>query len=106
MGASFRNVEEVIGLAGCDNLTVAPKWLDNLKELPASLVKPQMSAEAPLVFAGYEEKITYDHSKFMWELINCQHAIELLCDGLRKFDADWTLLKNILRERCQKFSAK
>jgi len=33
MGASFRNVGEIIELAGCDKLTIAPKLLEELQNL-------------------------------------------------------------------------
>lgn len=39
MGASFRNVEEIIELAGCDLLTIAPKFLDQLGRTEGLLVR-------------------------------------------------------------------
>lgn len=33
MGASFRNVDQILGLAGCDFLTISPKFLNELKAL-------------------------------------------------------------------------
>lgn len=32
MGASFRNTGEILGLAGCDKLTIAPKLLEELQQ--------------------------------------------------------------------------
>jgi len=37
MGASFRNLGEIIELAGCDLLTISPSLLVNCKRLRASL---------------------------------------------------------------------
>ncbi len=39
MGASFRNQEEIIELAGCDLLTISPKLLDQLKKTKSTLIK-------------------------------------------------------------------
>merc|ERR1711916_220602 len=39
MGASFRNVDEIRELAGCDLLTIAPKFLEELKKEKGELVK-------------------------------------------------------------------
>lgn len=33
MGASFRNLGEILELAGCDKLTISPKLLEELKNL-------------------------------------------------------------------------
>ena len=37
MGASFRSVDEVLGLAGCDKLTIGPNWLKQMKETIADV---------------------------------------------------------------------
>ena len=37
MGASFRSVEEILGLAGCDKLTIAPSLLQQLKDCAAEV---------------------------------------------------------------------
>lgn len=99
MGASFRNIEEILYLAGCDNLTIAPKWLEKLVELPASVVHPQMDASKPVVYPGYEHKITLTGPEFNWALTSDQCAIEQLTNGLRMFEADWVELKGILKQR-------
>ncbi len=39
MGASFRNVDEIKELAGCDLLTIAPKFLDELNREEGQLIK-------------------------------------------------------------------
>ena len=50
MGASFRNVDQILALAGCDLLTVSPELLEQLKSMDqeASLVRaldPQALAQ-------------------------------------------------------------
>ena len=39
MGASFRNLDEIIELAGCDLLTISPKLLDQLRKQEGTLVR-------------------------------------------------------------------
>lgn len=39
MGASFRNIGEIVELTGCDKLTISPKLLDELKKANSSLIK-------------------------------------------------------------------
>ena len=39
MGASFRNIEEIKELAGCDLLTISPKLLDELNKEKGELIK-------------------------------------------------------------------
>lgn len=49
MGASFRNVGEIKGLAGCDYLTIGPKWLDAMQSTPATEIPTYLSAETAKV---------------------------------------------------------
>ena len=48
MGASFRNIEEITELAGCDLLTISPKLLDQLNETYADL-PIKLNGQKPLV---------------------------------------------------------
>lgn len=45
MGASFRNIEEIIELAGCDKLTISPKLLEELRNTDASRITEKLSAD-------------------------------------------------------------
>tara|TARA_Y100000589_G_scaffold305390_1_gene319299 strand:- start:327 stop:1187 length:861 start_codon:yes stop_codon:yes gene_type:complete len=51
MGASFRNIEEIKELAGCDLLTISPKLLEELKNQDEKLIKKlnkeSMSGKSP-----------------------------------------------------------
>lgn len=98
MGASFRNIGEILSLAGCDNLTIAPKWLEELKKLPASAVTRSIDIADPLFLQGLDKEITYGESDFKWAFNQDRCAVEQLSNGLRLFDADWTKLKGILRQ--------
>ena len=60
MGASLRNIDEIIELAGCDLLTISPKLLEQLKHTKFSLTKKLDSLKPELS----QEKITMDKAKF------------------------------------------
>lgn len=83
MGASFRNVDQIKALAGCDRLTIAPKLLEELEAEKASLsrvLSPDRS--------GGIEKLSFDEAAFRWAMNADPMATEKLAEGIRKFDAD------------------
>lgn len=91
MGASFRNVGEIIELAGCDRLTIAPALLKELQENSTALVrkldykgevkaKPQPLTEA----------------EFYWQHNSDEMAVEKLAEGIRKFAVDQEKLEAML----------
>merc|ERR1719468_1007041 len=63
MGASFRNTGEVLALAGCDLLTIAPKLLAELDNMSDSVPK-KMSVESAA--ASESQKIHLDEAGFRW----------------------------------------
>ena len=91
MGASFRSVGEIIELAGCDRLTIAPALLKELQENSIVLVrkldykgevkaKPQPLTEA----------------EFYWQHNSDAMAVEKLAEGIRKFAVDQEKLEAML----------
>ena len=94
MGASFRNVDQIKALAGCDNLTIAPKLLDILAKdeapLPRVLSPDTASGAAP---------IPMDETTFRWEMNADAMATEKLAEGIRNFDADHKKLIAMVAER-------
>ena len=91
MGASFRNIGEIIELAGCDRLTIAPALLKELQENSTALVrkldykgevkaKPQPLTEA----------------EFYWQHNSDAMAVEKLAEGIRKFAVDQEKLEAML----------
>ncbi len=55
MGASFRNVGQVIALAGCDLLTISPELLTQLSQSEAPvprLLSPELAAQSPAMVSG------------------------------------------------------
>jgi transaldolase len=85
MGASFRKVEQVLHLAGCDLLTISPDILETLQRTEGE-VTPALTLEGAR--ASGEEKISLDEPSFRWMHNQDQMAVEKLSDGIRKFYAD------------------
>ena len=91
MGASFRNKDEVLELAGCDLLTISPELLEELKtdtgNVPRKL-DPKHSETMKI------EKIPMDEETFRWMVNENAMATEKLAEGIRKFAADQQKLEN------------
>ncbi|OOF70063.1 transaldolase [Rodentibacter caecimuris] len=91
MGASFRNVGEIIELAGCDRLTIAPPLLKELQENSSVLVRK-------LDYQGEvkEKPMPLTEAEFYWQHNNDPMAVEKLAEGIRKFAADQEKLEAML----------
>lgn len=91
MGASFRNADEILELAGCDLLTIAPALLAELAaaqgDVPRKL-DPQIAKAAPI------DKIAVDEKTFRLLLNDDAMATEKLSEGIRKFAEDAAKLEN------------
>ncbi len=85
MGASFRKVEQILALAGCDLLTIAPDLLQKLSSMDGDVV-PKLTVENAKRLAV--EKIPLDHPAFLWQHNSDAMAVDKLADGIRRFDAD------------------
>ena len=91
MGASFRNVGEIIELAGCDRLTIAPPLLKTLHETPNAVVRK-------LGFQGevQAKPQTLPEAAFYWQHNSDAMAVEKLAEGIRKFAVDQGKLEEML----------
>jgi transaldolase len=85
MGASFRKVEQIIDLAGCDLLTISPDLLEALQQTQGELT-PRLTVESAR--GSSEEKLLLDEKAFRWLHNQDAMAVEKLSDGIRRFDAD------------------
>lgn len=85
MGASFRNTGQILALAGCDLLTIAPDLLHKLSLTEGDVV-PNLTAESARKLSI--DKTPLDHASFLWQHNTDAMAVEKLSDGIRKFDAD------------------
>jgi transaldolase len=81
MGASFRNIEEIIELAGCDLLTISPKLLDQLRQTEAPLPRKL----DPLNPAPTEARFSLDSSAYSAAMAADRMASEKLDEGIRGF---------------------
>ncbi len=97
MGASFRNVGEVLELAGCDLLTISPSLLEELQKTPGQLTRKLSPANAS--HECQTERHGLDEKSFRWELNEDQMATEKLSDGIRLFAADGLKLQKFVEQR-------
>ena len=95
MGASFRNVGQIVALAGCDLLTIAPELLAQL-EASTAPVLPALDAQAArqLDIAP----VHYDEASFRFALNEDAMATEKLAEGIRAFAVDTRKLEDLLRQ--------
>ena len=93
MGASFRNIGEIIELAGCDRLTISPQLmdeLDNSTELLERRLKPSIVAT--------NDRTTLTEGSFRWQMNQDAMATEKLSEGIRNFTLDQEKLEKQLAE--------
>lgn len=99
MGASFRNVGEILELAGCDLLTIAPNYLQEIQG-QEGLVERKLSLENAKKMPI--DKINVDERVFRWHMNENQMATEKLSEGIRKFGVDQVKLEKFVMDRLQK----
>ena len=85
MGASFRNMNQIIYLAGCDLLTISPELLDQLEQTRGTLDRKLDPSNAK---ASKEELLHLDEKTFRWMHNEDAMATEKLAEGIRKFNSD------------------
>jgi transaldolase len=95
MGASFRKVEQIVRLAGCDLLTISPDLLKQMEDTEGE-VKRRLSVDSAK--ASDASKIHLDEKTFRWMHNEDAMAVEKLSEGIRKFYADSRKLEKYVRE--------
>jgi transaldolase len=85
MGASFRNVNQIVRLAGCDLLTISPELLKELENTEGT-VKRELDPVAACDIK--EQQLRLDEKTFRWMHNEDAMATEKLAEGIRKFNAD------------------
>jgi transaldolase len=93
MGASFRNVGQIVGLAGCDLLTIAPELLAQLAASDAPLVR---ALDAQAARAMDLPAVAYDEAGFRFALNDDAMATEKLAEGIRAFCVDAVKLEKLM----------
>jgi transaldolase len=103
MGASFRKTGQILALAGCDLLTIAPDLLEKLSaaqgEVPRKL-SPESAKRADV------QKISLDEKTFRWLHNEDAMATDKLAEGIRRFDADARKLEKLITSLAAAVPAK
>ncbi|MFP4070116.1 MAG: transaldolase [Verrucomicrobiota bacterium] len=96
MGASFRNVGEILELAGCDLLTISPDLLEELQNMGQDVPRkldPKDAESADI------EKLHITEESFRWHLNEDAMATEKLAEGIRKFAADMVTVRGLVADK-------
>jgi transaldolase len=96
MGASFRNVGEILELAGCDLLTISPNLLAELKKSQQP-VERKLSPE--MAKASNIPRLELDEKKFRYLLNEDAMATEKTAEGIRVFAADTVKLEKYISDQ-------
>jgi transaldolase len=96
MGASFRKVDQIVRLAGCDLLTISPDLLGQMEKTEGTVPR-RLSVEKAKVSDA--QKIHLDEKTFRWMHNEDAMATEKLAEGIRKFYADARKLEQYARTR-------
>jgi transaldolase len=94
MGASFRNVGQILALAGCDLLTISPELMAQLassQEPVARALDPGESKAARI------DEVRYDEASFRYALNEDAMASDKLAEGIRTFAADAVKLETLMK---------
>jgi transaldolase len=98
MGASFRNVGQILELAGCDLLTISPDLLEKLSQSYEPIERklgPNRSKDAAI------GRLEMDEKKFRYLFNDNAMATEKTAEGIRKFAADIVKLEKFVVSKLQ-----
>ena len=96
MGASFRNVGQIIELAGCDALTISPELM---KELSESYEPVERKLDPEKAKKTEVQRLELDEKKFRYLLNDNAMATEKTAEGIRKFAADIVKLEKFVASK-------
>jgi transaldolase len=96
MGASFRKVDQIVRLAGCDLLTISPDLLEVMEKTPGE-VSRRLSVETAR--ASNATKIHLDEKTYRWMHNEDAMAVEKLSEGIRHFHADARKLEQFAQSK-------
>jgi transaldolase len=85
MGASFRNVNQIVRLAGCDLLTISPDLLEQMETTEGGV---ERKLDPAIAKASKDEQIRLTEKAFRWMHNEDAMATEKLAEGIRKFNSD------------------
>ena len=96
MGASFRNIGEILELAGCDLLTISPNLLEELKGMDEA-VEQKLDADAAK--DADIEVLDVSEKSFRWLMNEDAMATEKLAQGIRVFGQDMIKVRKIVTDK-------
>ncbi|AZG73256.1 transaldolase [Shewanella livingstonensis] len=99
MAASFRNIGEIIELAGCDLLTISPSLLTQLQETQGQL-EHKLNA-AVVNKRDVKTVIPLTFERYLWLLNEDAMASDKLSEGIRNFAKDQTILVEMIEQMCK-----
>lgn len=91
MGASFRNIGEILELAGCDRLTISPALMDELANNHDTVAQKLIACDA-----NAKPIADLTQSEFRWQMNEDAMATEKLAEGIRNFTIDQIKLEKQL----------
>ena len=91
MGASFRKVEQILALAGCDRLTIAPNLLAEMQQSSAPVAQ-KLNPNQTVI----ERPAPITESEFRWQHNSDAMAVEKLAEGIRAFAVDQGKLEEMI----------
>jgi transaldolase len=103
MGASFRKTAQIVALAGCDLLTIAPDLLEKLSRAEGDVPR-RLSPETAR--AQSIDKLNLNEKTFRWLHNEDAMGTEKLAEGIRRFDADARKLEKLLTSLSAAVAAK
>jgi transaldolase len=98
MGASFRNTDEILRLAGCDYLTISPQLMEELRgstEQVVRLLDPGKAKQMEI------DRLDPGESSFRWRMNEDAMATEKLAQGIRSFTQDTLRLEDFACRACR-----
>ncbi len=96
MGASFRNVCQILELAGCDLLTISPELM---KELSESYDPVERKLDPEKAKKADVKRLELDEKKFRYLVNDNAMATEKTAEGIRKFAADVVKLEKFVASK-------
>lgn len=94
MGASFRTTGQVLALAGCPRLTIAPALLEELDATEGSVTVQIRSGDG-----SGKPVAPLSESAFLWGHNQDAMANDKLAEGIRRFHNDQLELESLIDKR-------
>jgi transaldolase len=94
MGASFRNIGEIIELSGCDRLTIGPALLEELANTDVEIIQKLVATPAT-----QSAPTALTEEQFRWAFNEDPMAVDKLAEGIRNFAIDQGKLEVMLKTK-------